>query len=343
LKKLFRQLGRFAVKAGMSCLGRIAIDSSKFAANASSDSVVESKDFEKTLAAFEAILALVEEMDAREEKQDLPAPTATGVPEMKMREVIRAIEQDKTDKIRVGERMVQRIEKGVETIKAAQAEGASHVSLTDPDARMMPIGSKKKEGMGHQLEVAVDAGNLMVAQTGNHASDGGRLLPLVELAQAADPVPITQVTADTGYYHGAQIIGLQEKGLEVIVPDKETARKLHGRPALEKASLVFIPVEGRNAYRCPEGKLLKVEGHVTKHGQHFTKYKAETDCRDCPRAKECLSQPTAKRRNLLIGEFRDQLKTYIERFRDPEVRKAYDGRGPAVETGVRRDSLRLQF
>jgi hypothetical protein len=197
---------------------------------------------------------------------------------------------------------------------------------------MMPIGSKKKAGMGHQFEAVADSGNLVVAQTGNHAGDGGRLLPLVELAQAADPAPVTQVTADTGYFHGAQIIGLQEKGLEVIVPDKETARKLHGRAAPEKVPLVFIPVEGRNAYRCPEGKLLKLVGYVTKHDQRFTKYKAEEDCRECPRAKECLNQPTAKRRNLLIGEFRDQLKTYIERFRDPEVRKAYDGRGPAIET-----------
>src|SRR5580692_424555 len=67
LKALFRRLKGIAQKAGIPFLGRIAIDSSKFAANVSSESLVRRKDYDKAILAFETLLKLVEEVDARED------------------------------------------------------------------------------------------------------------------------------------------------------------------------------------------------------------------------------------------------------------------------------------
>lgn len=333
LRVLFGRLQEFAMKVGMPFLGRIAIDSSKFSAHASSDSLVRARDMDKTLAAFEAILACVEEADAREDIEGAPVHTSTGVSTVQMREVLRAISKDSADALKLSPRMVARVKKGVETLKSAQAEGLSHVSLTDPDARMMPIGAGKKVGMGYQFEAVTDGGNLVVAQTGNHASDGGRLLPLVDLARQADPVAVTQATADTGYFNGGQVKELLASGLDVVVPDKATARELrHGPMAPSEPPIEFTKVEGIDAYRCPEGNILKATQRFERDGQRFTKYVAIRECAGCPLASRCLKQKGAKRRNLKIGEFRDELKAYAARFLEPEMRKAYDARGPAIET-----------
>jgi len=334
LKGLFVRLGQVAVKAGMPRVGRIAIDSSKFAADASSDSVVELKDYDAVLAEFEAILAKAAELDAREDAEDLPSHSRTGVSQTQMRDILRAVGKGRAEQTQLSKQMVGRVEEGVETIKKAKEEKLSHVSLTDPDARMMPIGVTKKTRMGHMFEAVTDSGLLVVAETGNHQSDNDRLIPLVEMAIAAsDSVPITQVSADSGYYQGGSVKRLLDTGLDMVVPDSVTAGKLR-RPEAIPASEVpeFTPVEGQDAYVCPKGNILKFKCQTESGGQRFTKYLATNECLSCPLACACLHKANAKRRNLTIGEFKDELTAYLARFKDPEVLKAYNARGPAIET-----------
>jgi len=331
LKALFRRLGELALQLGMPYLGRIAIDSSKFRTPVSKDSIVAAKDMEKLAAAFEEILRQVEATDAREDLEGPAVHTQTGVSQTHMREVLRAIGKGTQKELKLSPRMVERVKDGVETLKAAQAEKVSHVSLTDPDARMMLVGSKKRLEMGYLFEAVTDGGNLVVAQTGNHASDGGRLLELVELAKEADPVAVTQVVADTGYFNGGQVKELLDAGLDVVVPDQATSRELRGKPD-EVSAIEFTKVDGKNAYVCPEGNELKMQSHFDRDGQRFTIYRAERECLDCPLAGQCLKQKTAKRRGLTVGEFRDELKDYSAKFREPEVRKTYYSRGPDIET-----------
>jgi len=333
LTKLFRHLFVVSSKAGMPRIGRIAIDSSKFAASASKDSVVEKKDYDAVLAEFEAILAKAAEVDAREDAENIPSQARTGVPQTQMREILRSVGKNRTDKIELSDRMIERIEEGVKTIQKAKTEELSHVSLTDPDARMMPIGVGKKVRMGHMLEAVTDSGQLVIAETGNHQSDNERLIPLVEMAKAASDAPITQVSADSGYYKGGRIKELLDTGLDVIVPDSATAGALR-RPETTPipAPVEFTQVEGKNEYVCTKGNILKFKGNSEDGGQRFTKYIATDECTGCSLASVCLQKANAKRRNLTIGEFKDELLTYLERFKDPKVLEAYYARGPAVET-----------
>jgi hypothetical protein len=216
LKELFARLLHFAAKVGMSRLGRIAMDSSKFKADASADSVVSLEDYDAVLAAFDEILVQAEAVDAREDEENLPSHSLTGVPRAQMRDILRGIGKDR--QIRLSPRMVDRVKKGIETIQAAKAENLSHVSLTDPDARMMPIGVSKKNRMGHLFEAVTDQGLLIVAETGNHQSDNDRLIPLVEKAIAVSD-SVTEVTADCGYFNGGSVKALLDTGLDVVVPD----------------------------------------------------------------------------------------------------------------------------
>lgn len=334
LKELFVRLDRFALKAGMPRVGRISIDSSKFAASASKDSVVERKDYDAVLAEFDAILAKVAEVDAREDAENLPSHSRTGISQAQMRDILRSVGKDRANEVQLSKQMVKRVEDGVKTIQKAKAEKLSHVSLTDPDARMMPIGVAKKTRMGHMFEAVTDSGLLLVAETGNHQSDNDRLIPLVEMAlDVSSSVPVTQVSADSGYYQGGSVKRLLDTGLDVVVPDSVTAGELR-RPAVSPTTPApeFTPVEGQDAYICPKGNILKFKGQTENGGQRFTKYLATDECLSCSLASACLQKPNAKRRNLTIGEFKDELATYLKRFKDPEVLKAYNARGPAVET-----------
>ena len=333
LRQLFSRLKEMAKQLGIPFLGRISMDSSKFSAIASHDSIVGRNDYDAVIATFETILALVEEADALEDLEGSPVKTSTGASRDQMREVLRSVGKGREKDLELSPRMVKRVRKSLEAVKAAKKADVSHVSTTDPDSRMMLIGADKTLGMGYQFEAVTDGGNLIVGRTGNHAGDGGRLLPLFELAQEVDPVPIVQVTADSGYFSTSQVLQLENSGVDVVVPDSTTVRELRfGPSAPESAPIQFVKVEGRNAYRCPEGNILMPSGHKNKSGQLFARYIASRECTNCPLAQQCLRQEKTKRRNIYVGELKEVIEEYLKKFKDPEVRKVYNSRGPTIET-----------
>jgi transposase len=318
---------------GVKVLGRIAIDSTKFKADCSGDLTISAQDYDALVARLHEHMEKAEKIDAQEEREGQSVQTGTGVPvrRVQMVNIVRSVGKPMVEG-EVTSRMLARIEASIETLEKAKTDGLKHVSLSDPDARMMPIGRSKKIGLGHMFEVAVDSGLLVAAGSTNACSDTGRLKGLVDEAKKNDPVKVTQVLADSGYYQGGQIVELLESGLEVIVPDATTAGEMR-RPETESVEKVeFTKIEGRNAYLCPEGKVLVYKGREESGGQTIKQYKAQKLCTGCPLASKCLSKEDVKYRTIRVQEHAAQIKPYLERFKDPEFRKLYYIRGPEVET-----------
>jgi hypothetical protein len=236
-------------------------------------------------------------------------------------------------------RMVKRMAEAIEVLTDAKESKLTHVSLSDPDARMMPIGAKKGFGMGHMFEVAADSGMIVAGGSNNSPTDTGHLKPLLEQAQKNDPVLVTQVLADSGYYEGGTIVELQSAGLEVVVPDATTAGSMRrGFPEPPVEPVEFTKIEGRNAYCCPQGNVLTQKNRWESGGQTFRQYKATKLCTGCPLADRCLSKPTNKYRSFRVQQYGSQLREYLDKFKDPDIRSLYYSRGPKVETifgGVR--------
>jgi len=181
------------------------------------------------------------------------------------------------------------------------------------------------------LEVAADSGLLVAGGSTNEASDTGRLVPLVEEARLHGPVEVTGVVADSGYFKEDDVAALEDSGLDVIVPDSTTACKMRrGEPLGQQGEIVFERIEGRNAYRCPEGNILDRMGKPSADGT--AKYRARRECTGCPVAGSCLKDPNAKRRNMRLRLQTERITAYLAAFADPAVRVAYYARGPAVET-----------
>ena len=235
-------------------------------------------------------------------------------------------------------RMQQRVAAAIKAIDAAVADGRQQVSLTDPDARMMPEGRERKLRECHSFEVAVDHGLLVVGQISPEGSDNRRLEALVEAAQKHEPDGVTAVDADSGYYSGDAIGRLLAQGLDLCVPDSHTACDLHRhQPVGTKADqhrgevpFTYDPVQ--DTYACPQGNQLQVERTEQHKGQVVKVYRAQDDCSACPLAKQCLRQKGARHRTLKVGQFKPELRSDLERFSEPEHQARYRQRGPEVET-----------
>jgi transposase len=240
----------------------------------------------------------------------------------------------------LGPRMIRRLQAGVAALEAAAAEGRKHLCLTDPEARMMGEGREKKIRECYSFEVAVDreAGLLVVGQISQEPSDNTRLERLVAAAQPHEPAGVKAVDGDSGYYSGGAIGRLLAAGLDLCVPDSQTAGDLHrGQPigtvrASTRGRVEFEYDAAADCYRCPEGnRLCRVQTRVDS-GQQITEYRAQRECRGCPLAGECLTQAKAQYRTLKISQYQAELEADRQRFADPAHQERYRHRGEVVET-----------
>jgi transposase len=240
----------------------------------------------------------------------------------------------------VSVRMRRRLAAAVAAIDQAVAEGLDHLCLTDPDARMMGGGRDKKIVECHSFEVAVDreAGLLVAVQTSQEASDNARLEPMVKAARAHEPVGVVKVDADSGYFSGGPVGRLIRAGLDLCVPDSQTACDLHrGEPAgtaraKARGQVEFTYDPTSDTYHCPEGNRLRRVQTRVEEGQRIGEYRAKRCCLGCPQAGRCLTQSKAQYRTLTVGEYQAELTASRERFDEPAHRERYRHRGEAVET-----------
>jgi hypothetical protein len=368
IETIFLELHEVAGECGMRRLGRITIDSSRFRADASRDSTVPAKNYDAVLGELNQILKEASEADAKDD-EDPPGQTHTGrnVASEQMRDILRrvrgkiagarrkdadastAADSVAAAKRRPGPGMVNRIEKAIDVLNKAKTSGQGHVCLTDPDARMMGEGRDKRIFQCHSFEVVVDNadGLLVVGQTSQSNVDNPRLEPLVEAANKCEPNGVLAVDADSGFYSGEAVGTLLMKGINVCIPDSNTACDMHrgqriGTTQSKATGSVTLEYDKQaDLYRCPEGNIL-LPGKPHRDGaQMVTAYRAQRLCTGCPLESKCLSQPNAKRRYVKRVENADLLETARLKFHDPEHQRRYHHRSETVETifGFIRNSL----
>jgi hypothetical protein len=237
--------------------------------------------------------------------------------------------------------MVRRVQEALLAIECALKTGLKHLCLTDPDARMMPEGRTKRVQMCHSWEVAVDrdAALLAMGQSTQTGNDNARLEAIVEAAAANEPEGVAAVDADSGYYAGDAIGRLLTSGLDLCVPDSNTACDLHrGQPvgttrALHCGNVEFTYDEQSDCFRCPEGNELRRRQTSHDTGNRKTNdYRAIRCCQGCPQAPQCLTRPEVRHRTLKTSEYHAILQADLQRFNEPEHQERYHHRSDVVET-----------
>ncbi|MDQ1247688.1 MAG: hypothetical protein QG597_2059 [Actinomycetota bacterium] len=345
-----------AETVGLTRVGRLVVDSTKLRANASSESVVRTGEYDAVLAELHRVLAEAERVDAREAQEGGPGETelkALPKPDQ-MRDVLRRVRKRLAQAKRADEpaastsgvaeppprltdRMRARVQEAIGVLESVQDERRKHVSLTDPDAQMMPEGREKRLREGHCFEVATDQGLLVAGGSCQDAQDNGRLLGLVAQAQEHEPQGVVAVDGDSGYYSGDGVAELIQHTIDTCIPDSHTASDLHrGLPvgttrARGRGSVPLHHDSAADCYRCPQGNELRRVQERQHCGQRVRVYRAVTPCRECPLAAQCLTQRRAKHKVLKVGEHHELLEAARQRFADPEHRARYRQRGRFVE------------
>ena len=220
IEELFTQVLRWARRAGMVKWGRGAIDSRRIKAQASPDRLQHS-----------------DERQVRQWRQRMEQEDPDQDPGLQ-------VEADTAQRLRQ------------EVARRDSTAAAKKSSLTDPEARFLRLRGGKF-CLGYSGELAVSEDHFIVAvRVTQQAADNASLVPLVQEVERHCGAQPQQVLADSGFYSGDNLDGLEEKGIDGYVPDSNLARELNlGKPAAQPGSVQREATHRmRQKLRTPEGR-----------------------------------------------------------------------------------------
>jgi transposase len=246
LAGLFQQVLRLCRRAGLVKLGQVAVDGTKIKANASKHKAMSYRRMQEADAALTAeVVELLRRAEAADHDEDarygpdqrgeeLPAELARRESRLaKIREAKAALEADAR---------TQAPADGKPPDDARPPDKAQR-NFTDPESKIQ----KTSEGFiqGYNAQVAVDAtAQVIVAQHVTAASpDAEQLQPVVQALIRGLYRRPRVVLADAGYWSEANVVALQDRGIEPLIA---TGRRKHHEP---------VPVAPRG--RPPAGLSVK--------------------------------------------------------------------------------------
>lgn len=205
LKKIFHEFNRRI--SGAIEWGFTSIDGSKFLANNSKDNNFTKNKLDDRIkwlnAHTDEYLRILAEMD---EKEDL---------DEEIDSLTRESIESRLEEAR------ERLARYEEYQKLMEETGASQLSLTDADARLM----KNKNGfaVAYNPQTAVDSETHLIHdfQMTNQVTDHGLLASTLENIKAESPETVIETVADKGYENGKDMLNCLEQGIipHVILDD----------------------------------------------------------------------------------------------------------------------------
>jgi transposase len=212
LNDVFTQVVEAARRMGLGKLGRVAIDSTRVAAQASPDRS-DSRE------ALRRERARIRQRIRRWQKQcdQDPDGTVTGGGAAE------------------SEEWQQRLQEIPRQLEQLRKSGQKRSSRNDPESRYL----RKRGGfcLGYTAEIAVTEDHLIVAQRVHQATtDNGSLVAMTEAARRECGESPGVVLADCGYYSLPEIEAVEAQQIAAYVPDPLMARELAGGDAVREMS-----------------------------------------------------------------------------------------------------------
>jgi transposase len=202
LNDAFTQVLEWAKSQGMVKLGRVAIDSTRIAANASKDRVDSEQALRNTRAQLRRQVRDWQKAADRDDQEP-------GGLEMAIGELNQALAE-----------MPRRMER-------LKKSGLKKLSQTDQDARFL-----RQRGqsfvLGYSAEISVSDDHLIVAQrVTQNAADNGSLEPMVDQVQQRCGAAPGAALADSGFFSIHNLKAMEQRHIDAYVPDSNMARALN--------------------------------------------------------------------------------------------------------------------
>lgn len=204
LKKIFHEFNRRI--SGAVAWGFTSIDGSKFTANNSKNSNFTKNKLDDRIQWLNAhtneYLRILQEMDEQEDAEEIPNQLTKELIKAKLEEA------------------QERMARYQEYQRIMEESGASQLSLTDADARLM----KSKNGftVAYNPQTAVDSETHLIRDFNmtNQVTDHGQLMPTMKGIREESGNEILEVTADKGYEKAEDLIECLENGIiPHVIPD----------------------------------------------------------------------------------------------------------------------------
>ena len=202
LNDAFTQVLEWAQQRGMVKLGRVAIDSSRIAANASRDRVDSEQALRDTRARLRRQVRTWQKEADRDDQEPGGLDVAIG-------ELNRALAE-----------MPRRMER-------LNKSGLKKLSRTDEDARFLRQRGDKFV-LGYSGEIAVSDDHFIVAQrVTQNVTDNDSLAPMVDQTEQRCGAPPGQALADSGFFSVDNLHQMEQRYIDAYVPDSNMARALN--------------------------------------------------------------------------------------------------------------------
>lgn len=321
LRNVFRQYNLLCREWGLFEGKTVAIDGSKFRAQNSKKMNFNARKIKRHLdyidkklgEYFEALNAMDEEEKKGESGQVLE------------------LKQDQLHERR------QRYEQLKEQLEEAERDGDLQISLSDPDARALPLHMGIVE-IGYNVQTAVDASNKMVLDYEvTNENDTYALSSLALRSKELLEVEQLDILADKGYHTGSEMKACAAKNIRTFISPKDTSVRSKAK-AYRKDQFHYDTKT--DTYTCPEFQTLSSNGRWYKknEGKGRQPYRVKVYklpfqvCKACPVKLECAgvgNLKNSKGRPIERSEYDDYL--LANRKRVEENKDYYRQRQSIVE------------
>jgi len=368
LRKMFRDVLRVGIRAGLIKLDHVTVDGTKIEADAGRGSVRTKEKIERWLPHLDEKIAALEAEWAKNESQESemfgdqaplsPSRRRSDPPPLAAAKKKKAL-----------------LERALQEIARRRDESASDkppkaiASTTDPDCRSM----KDKEGRSKpnynaQLAVDVETSMIVAADVNDEPSDAGQLAPMVAQTTENCGASPRQVSADSAYNTGPDLATLEAQSIVTYVPD--SGENSEAQPSDESSDATTQAIEAVRAgqtltesqwqalpkdsngrvtkdafaydhaldlYRCPAGEQLAPRSTSPTKRKWGTamrrKYgpdKKNPVCASCPHASMCCEKP-AEGRTVSRDQYEDHRERQRARMESDVGREVYRRRRETVE------------
>jgi transposase len=276
LKGVFKQFTLLCKNWDLYGKEVVAVDGSKFRASNSKRNNFNQKKIQRHLKYIdEKINRYLNELDSNDKDEaDIRVPSAE--------EIQQRIEELKSRK-----------EKYIALQQQMDETGATEVSTTDPDARLMAVNNNGIEVIAKQAK---------------------KTLGVKEI----------KVLADKGYYSTNDLVECETNHIETYVPKQKYTGSI-ANPDFQADKFQYD--QEQDVYLCPAGQML-YPGRIREVNEvKYQDYKNYRACRDCPLKEQCTK---AKKGRTISRNLAQPLLDEIDR-RTQENRQLYRQRQMIVE------------
>jgi transposase len=253
----------------------VAVDGSRFKANASKSSLMSAAQLTKERARIER---RVNEYLAQLDQADREEAAET---EMDAEQIQQALQRLKERDQTLSEAQTTLAAKVAE----ADKESEPRVGLTDPDCVMLTKNGASVAGYNVQQAVHAEHKLIVAHEVTTQHNDHACLLPMATQAQETLQAKTLTVVTDTGYMNGAQSQACEERSITTVVPMAE-APNTQNAGYYAKAQFTYDAT--RDAFTCPAGQVLT---RFKRDQAKQTDYYRTPACAGCAHKGQCTDAP----------------------------------------------------